>query len=226
MKRWPLIALFPAWVLIAQEGRWEGVIKQEGQNTLFSVDLDRAPEWRGSFTIPGRESAPPLELVDIQVDGRSVRFRIHDLPGDPSFSGVMGEKGDSIKGTLTQSARTVAFEMRRIGPAHVQPIPANTRLDPRFVGDWTGALKDGLKIVVHLHGDESGLAAGTLDTADGRAKNLFLSAINQSRLSLAFDVRLIGGSYRGTISVDGAKISGEWSQGGTSSPLILERLSK
>jgi len=211
------MALLVLLALCAQTGHWEGVIRQEGRDALFSIDLDNSPDWRGSFEVPG-SSAPPLALSDVHVDDASVSFDIPELPGHPEFKGLAGENGASIRGTVTQDGRTVSFEMRREGQAHVKSPPASTPIGPRFIGDWMGAVED-VKVLLHLRPDSS----GTLDSADGRAKNLQLSAIAQNGADVAFDVRLIGGHFEGKLSEDGSKIEGVWTQNGSAVALVLGR---
>jgi hypothetical protein len=214
------VTLLVLLALYAQSGHWEGAIRQEGGDALFSIDLDNSPDWRGSFEVPGSK-APPLTLSNVTVENTSISFDIADLPADPEFKGILGENGASIRGTVTEDGRTVAFEMRRVGEPHVKSPPANTPMGAPFLGDWTGAV-EGVKVVLHLRPD----ATGTLDSADGRARNLSLSAIAQTGVSLAFDVRLIGGRFEGKLSEGGTRIEGEWTQNGRTVPLVFGHLAK
>ncbi len=216
--------IFLATELHAQAGHWEGAIRHEGPDLLFTVDLDNNPDWHGSFYVPG-QNAPPLALSGIEINPPAVRFDLPDLPGDPMYKGILGENGSSIKGTLTQGDLIVAFEMRRTGESQVQPIPKNTGIGKAFLGDWTGTLGagQGLRLVLHLRVDDAGAGSGTLDSADRRARNLLLSAIDQTGDSLAFDVRVIGGSYRGKLNEAGSMITGTWTQNGNPLPLEFSR---
>jgi hypothetical protein len=217
------ILLIPG-LLQAQSGHWEGVIKQEGQDALFSIDLSDQPDWNGAFLVPGHD-APPLPLSAIEVHAPTVQFEIRDLPGNPTFKGTIAEQGTSIRGTVSQGGGIAVFEMRRTGDAQVHAMPVSTPLDAALLGDWTGTLPQAhpIALVLHLRTDESGLGSGTLDTADRRARNLVLSGIRKNGASLSFDVRLIGGTFHGERSPDGGRIVGTWTQNGVTAPLTFER---
>ncbi len=190
------------------------------------MDLDDAPDWHGSFEIPGRD-APPLMLSDVVVTGASVVFGIPEFPGAPVFRGMLGENGDSIRGTVTQNGRTAAFDLRRLGAAQVKAVPENSAVGAEFVGDWSGTVKlvQEIKLILHLRAEGVGPGSGSLDSVDGRARNLRLSAIAQSGAGLGFDVRLIGGHYEGKL-MDGGRIEGVWTQNGRTVPLVFARLPK
>ena len=216
--------LLAAACLQAQSGHWEGVIKQEGRDSLFTIDLNNQPDWNGTFLVPG-QNAPPLPLSAIAIQGATVQFEIRDLPGNPTFKGKLAEESTSLRGTVTQGTGIAVFEMRRTGDAQIHPIPANSALDPSLLGDWTGTLPQAnpIQLILHLTVDEAGLGAGTLDTADHRARNLILSAIRQTGSTLTFDVRIISGSYRGERNADGTRITGNWTQNGATAPLTFEK---
>ncbi len=214
-----------ACLLHAQAGHWEGVIKQERRSAPFTVDLDSNPDWNGTFLIPG-QSAPPLPLSGIELALPAIRFEVNEIPGDPTFKGMLGEEGASIKGTVTQGGEVLPFEMRRTGESQLQPIPRNTPLSPSLLGTWTGALQSAepITLILHLRDEDAGKSSsGTLDTKDRRARNLLLSGIAQRENRLTFDVRLIGGHFEGELDPAETKISGAWTQNGRTLPLVFER---
>ncbi|HEX6789757.1 MAG TPA: alpha/beta fold hydrolase [Candidatus Krumholzibacteria bacterium] len=94
-----------------------------------------------------------------------------------------------------------------------------------FAGDWVGALDVGgqkLHLVFHLL--QSGAAwSGTIDSVDQGANGIPIGTVTVDGAKLHLDLPAIKGTYDGTLSGDGAKITGTWAQGGASLPLELAR---
>ncbi len=221
---WLWIALMAgsSGLLQGQAGHWEGVIKREGREALFSVDLLDKPEWNGFFSIPG-QNAPPLGLGGVEVKGPQIRFEVREFPGDPVFQGILAEGGSSIKGTVIRAGAIDVFEMRRTGHADAPAASLPVAIDARLLGEWEGNLESSqpLTLRLHLSADESGKALGSLSTADLQARNLVVSEIVLEKSNLSFAVRLIGGRFQGELNEDRSKISGTWTQGGSTRPLTL-----
>lgn len=90
---------------------------------------------------------------------------------------------------------------------------------------WEGVLDVGsakLRLVLKLAPSGSGLV-GTLDSPDQGAANLPIDLITRDGTSLHFAMKAIGAIYDGTFGNDGTSLSGRWSQGGRSWPLIFRR---
>lgn len=91
----------------------------------------------------------------------------------------------------------------------------------RFDGDYSGVLGP-LHLKLHLTTGGSGALEGTLDSIDQNAKGLPCSNFERKEKTLAFEVPSVGGKWHGTMSEDGATLSGSWSQG-TEMPLVFRR---
>ncbi len=102
--------------------------------------------------------------------------------------------------------------------------------DPKaMVGTWMGALDvpgGKLRIVVHITQAADGTLAATMDSLDQGAMGLKLDAVAVEGEVLRLELKMVGGSFAGTISADGKKVDGTWSQSGNSLPLLLERVDK
>jgi pimeloyl-ACP methyl ester carboxylesterase len=94
-----------------------------------------------------------------------------------------------------------------------------------FAGDWAGALEVGgakLRLVFHFQ-EAAGAWSGTIDSIDQGANGIPIGTVTVDGAKLHCDLPAIRGSYEGTLSDDGAGITGTWSQGGMSLPLNLVR---
>jgi CubicO group peptidase (beta-lactamase class C family) len=95
-------------------GHWAGRI--EGVGLEFDVDLARDGDtWRGDLSIPA-QGLVDSTLVDLVIDGATLRFRLDGIPGEPKFDGALGAEGERIAGTFTQSGASFAFQLERALP--------------------------------------------------------------------------------------------------------------
>ena len=92
-------------------------------------------------------------------------------------------------------------------------------------GDWQGTLKVGaeeLRLVLHVTKDEKGGLKATLDSPDQNAMGTPVTSISFVEPALRFEIQQIA-SFQGAIDKERATISGTWTQGGGSAPLVLKR---
>lgn len=88
-------------------------------------------------------------------------------------------------------------------------------------GDYAGVLGP-LHLKLHLKAGAASALTGTLDSVDQGANGLACANFRLEGKTLAFDVPSVGGKWRGTVSDDGATLSGTWSQG-ADLPLTFQR---
>lgn len=93
-----------------------------------------------------------------------------------------------------------------------------------IAGDWDGALTIGagmtLRLVLHLTQGPNGLAA-TLDSVDQGALGIPASSAAVEKGKVRIEVAKIGGTFQGALGADARTLSGDWSQGGRSTPLTF-----
>lgn len=122
--------------------------------------------------------------------------------------------------------------MRRLAPALVlatalltpNPLPGQDEPD-RFAGDWSGVLDAGgvtYPLVFHLRATPEGHAA-TLDSPDQGAYGIPADAVTTVGDSLIIRFSGMGGRYEAEISADGGRLTGSWTQAGTTLALDLSR---
>lgn len=88
-------------------------------------------------------------------------------------------------------------------------------------GDFNGRLGP-LALVLHLRKSADGNLAGTLDSPNQGAIGIPCSDFHLAGTALSFLVPSVNGSWTGTVSADGATLTGTWSQG-TPRPLVFAR---
>jgi len=218
-------ALAAAWQTPAGAGHWEGVIKGTSRDVAITVDLVPNPQggWTGAMGIPD-QGARDIPLSGIAVQENSVRFRMFDSPDSPVFEGRIS--GQTISGSVSGGGESTAFQLKRTGDASLQPPRPSTPLSKEFEGTWEGLLGAGdrqLHLILKLAAASGGTGAGSLATAGAASPDIPITTVTQKENRLDFEVRAIGGSYSGTLDQSRGQISGNWTQGGATVPLVFQR---
>ena len=96
-------------------GRWDGTIELPDSPLEVIVKLQQAKSqqnegWRGTIDIPAQNNTG-VPLQNIQVEGKTVKFAVVDIPGEPTFDGSLS--GDAIEGTFSQSGQSFPFSLTR-----------------------------------------------------------------------------------------------------------------
>ena len=216
----PIAAQVPA----GPAGHWEGTIQVPGQELAIAVDLatNADAKWEGAIAIP-TQNVKALPLADITVKGSAVGFAMRGVPGDPQFAGTVSKDGKSIAGGFSQGGVTLPFTLTWKGEAQRQERVRSTQVSQDFEGSWEGALDvqgTVLRLRLKLADTESG-ATGTLVSVDQGSGEVVISSIAQTASHLQLNVGAIGATFEGDLRE--GQISGTWSQGPASLPLIFKR---
>lgn len=104
------------------------------------------------------------------------------------------------------------------------PTPSTAPAPP--AGIWTGSIEVGpgmeLPLVVHVVPSEGGGWSATLDSPAQGATGIPVASAAWEDGTLTLEIPAIGASYRGRLDEEG-RLAGEFTQGGQSLPLVLER---
>ncbi len=97
---------------------------------------------------------------------------------------------------------------------------------PGVEGNWLGALDVGgfkLRLVLKISKSPDGKLTATVDSLDQNAKDLTVDTITFQDGTLKFEMKALSASYVGTLSKDGAQLTGQFTQGGVL-PLDFKRV--
>jgi hypothetical protein len=230
LRRMPLLAaplLLWAPCLHAQapadpSGHWEGAIRAPDKEVKIEVDLakNRAGEFSGTISIPA-ENLKGLPLKKVAVEGRSVNFYART---DQPFTGVLSADGKSLSGGLSVSGYTATVSMIRTGDPRIEPAARMAPIRKELEGTWNGTLDvkgTQLRLVLTLLNQSDGTASGNIVNLDEGMLEIPVSMITQAGSSLTLDLKIIGGSYTGVLSHDGAELAGTYRQGALVAPLMF-----
>jgi len=91
-------------------------------------------------------------------------------------------------------------------------------------GNWLGKI-DSLRIVFRITQDEDGSFTAFLDSPDQETFDIPVNEVVFVKGRIRLELRPLQITYEGNL-VETSRIKGEWKQGGSSMPLILERVDK
>jgi CubicO group peptidase (beta-lactamase class C family) len=84
---------------------------------------------------------------------------------------------------------------------------------PSLAGDYAGILAGALHLKLHITAAPDGSLNGTLDSVDQGAIGIPCADFQIDGNTLSFRVPAVNGTWKGTVSADGASLTGTWSQG-------------
>jgi hypothetical protein len=99
--------------------------------------------------------------------------------------------------------------------------------DTSAVGSWVGTLEVGgakLRLVLHIYRSETGTLSGAVDSPDKGIKGIPLSHVCVHGDSLVVSISAALAGYEGKMSNKRTTAVGIWKEGGTSFPMILNRM--
>jgi hypothetical protein len=219
--------LLPAAMMAANAaGRWEGAIKTPQADLGVVLNLHRdGDQWAGEMDIPDQHVSE-LPLKDVKVDGAAVRFSLSGA-GDASFDGKLSEDGKTISGNFSQGGASLPLTLTwKSEPKAVSKAPANSGEVQALEGVWEGAMDANgaqLRLRFHFTKNADGSITGTVDSLDQGADGIPIASIAHTGDTVKLEVKVVGGSYEGTLNKDASTLTGTWSQGGNSLPLTLQR---
>ena len=101
-------------------GSWSGVI--ETAQLAFLIELVRDEgTWSGSISIPVQDLKDQA-LINFVYSENSLTFEIAEIPGKPTFRGVLADEGRSIRGRFRQGAADLGFSMQRVNTWPLAPM--------------------------------------------------------------------------------------------------------
>ena len=223
------LALFPCCLAFAQTGpagHWDGAIKLPDREIQISVDLakDDKGAWIGAFTQNPQNVQVPL--AEIKVEDKSVKFRLSvGGPSAPSFDCTQ-EGAASLQCAVNGPGGSLDSTLKRTGDAKIELPKSSPSVSAELEGNWEGAVETpngNLRLAIHFKNQPDKTVKATMDSLDQNSMDLPLTDIVQSGASVEFQLRLVNGSYKGTMNKENTQIAGDWSQGGASLPLVLKK---
>ncbi|RSL18927.1 CubicO group peptidase (beta-lactamase class C family) [Edaphobacter aggregans] len=157
------------------------------------------------------QGADGIPCADFHLDGQALSFTVPAVHG--SWKGTVADDGASLSGTWDQGSPMPLNFARDTFMAAAKPSPVD--------GIWLGRLQAGstsLRLQLDVKSDNAGREFCAMDSLDQHAMGLECAKVIFAASDFSFDVPIVHGNWKGTLSADGNTLSGVWSQG---SPLPL-----
>lgn len=224
-------------------GYWTGTIGVAGDKSVeIKIDVTRKDEgWRARFYAPV-QGIHGVELTHVEISGRSVRFRIPQAVGEPTFRGELSVDGVSISGKFDDGGESLPFRLTRAE----RPAGLDTDIYAEYrkpglpgvgiAGAWRGLLMTGpnrMRLALDIRrgkidpiGQSVDEFGGSLTSLDQGGQAQQLDSVQLVGDSVRFEMLGIGALYKGTMKPDGSEFFGVWIQQGTEFPLTFRRVSQ
>ncbi|MBS1812975.1 MAG: hypothetical protein JST84_32715 [Acidobacteria bacterium] len=206
----------------AVEGDWEGTLKAGAAEFRLAVHIKKNEKGGLQATLDSvDQGAMGIPLSSISLSEGALKFTLDSIGA--SYEGKLDANRNVIGGNWSQGGASLPLEFTRPKPrAETKPrTPKPSDID----GNWEGALNAGgqtLRIALHITNFEDGVSA-KFDSLDQNLKNIPVTTVQRDGTKLKFELRQFAATFEGTIDKELKTITGEWSQGGGSLPLILKR---
>lgn len=233
-----LLAVLVMGVASAQDaplpsGHWEGSLKVPNQDIPVTIDLyqDAKQVWTGHMAInaPGAPKEIPISKVTINAD--AVGFSISMGPQPMDFRGKMDAAQKALNATAAlPNGQEIAFALKMTGPAQKLAPSVNTPISKELEGSWSGELVPPgapagvkLRLTLDLSNGLDGKGIGVMTSVDQGNTKFTVGQLTQQGKDLSFEIRQIGGSFKGTANEANTEIKGSWSQGQGTMELTLRK---
>jgi fermentation-respiration switch protein FrsA (DUF1100 family) len=226
MKHVTIILLFLAAATFAHAqdvtGDWQGTLSAGGNELRLVLHITKSADGALKATLDSvDQGANGIPVNAVNLKNSTLNLDVAAVHG--TYEGKVAPDAKTITGTWTQGSPLPLEFKRAVAPVKTKHKPAKpSDIDGTWMGSLdTGAVK--LRVVFHILNTEDGLTA-TMDSPDQGMKDLSASSVTRSGASLKIEAKGIGGVFEGTIAADQSSIDGNWSQGGSSLPLLLKRV--
>ncbi len=129
-------------------GAWRGVIEVPGMTLDVIVDFKKdGAKWTGDIDIP-LQKAQDMPLADVILEGRTLKFKLPEVPGNANFSGQVAEGDEKIRGDFNQGGQVFPMKLVKESAADKAILAARAA---KAITDFT-ALADSLRKLQHIVG--------------------------------------------------------------------------
>jgi pimeloyl-ACP methyl ester carboxylesterase len=198
-------------------GDWQGTLAAGGAELRLVLHIGKASDGTLKATLDSLDQhANGIPVNSISLKNSQLNLGIDAVHG--TYWGKVSRDGNRIDGTWSQG-QPLPLEFKRMAQPEPRPV-APSDID----GAWMGTLDTGaiqLRVVFHIANTVDGLTA-TLDSLDQGVKGMPVTSVTRDAAALKMEVKSIAGGFEGRIAPDRSSITGNWTQGGGSIPLLLK----
>ncbi len=213
-----LLGAFLGSSLYAQDivGDWKGTISNPDLQVRLALHVTKTANGGLDATLDSvDQGALGLAISSMTLKGSTLKFTIAAANG--TYEGKVAPGGGAIDGIWTQGEPyPLKFERGSFKPVmHKAAKPSN------IDGAWSGVLaaEKPEVIVFHILNTADGLTA----TLESKPKVIAVTSIARTGPRLKMEIKAVGAKFEGTISPDLKTVIGNFTQGGMTVPMVLQR---
>lgn len=204
-------------------GSWVGSLKPI-PNSDFEIavvmrfEAGESGEFNAYFDSPD-QGARDITMQDLALEGDVFSASISRIGA--RFSGDLG--ADFIDGSITQQGQQMALRLER-GEYTSKGLELSAEASTALGGRWQGSLETPagvLTLVMRFETSAQGVVEGFMDSPDQGAEGIPITAVTYDAGSVVITIGAVNGAFTATLEED--QLNGNWSQGGASMPLVLDR---
>jgi hypothetical protein len=231
------LLLAPSPILRAQSaaspaGHWEGSVKVPDSPVQVEIDLVRNAKGEIAGTLNNvSENARGIPVASVAIDAKTIRIvlAVGNWPG--AFDGILSDDGKTITGNYNtdQGGYSIPFALTRTGDAQLAPLPSKSApIGKELEGTWNGTLDVAgaqKRLVLTMSNQPDSTSTGTIVSLDAGGMAIPVT-IAQKGPTVTVDVKMVNGSFVGTLTADATQLVGTWTQGTLVLPLTFTHAPK
>lgn len=208
-------------------GHWEGSVNVPDSPVKVEIDLARNAKGELSGTLNNvSENAKGIPVASVTTDAKTIRIvlAVGNWPG--AFDGVLSDDGKTITGNYNtdQGGYSIPFTLTRTGEAQLAlPLSKSAPIGKELEGTWNGTLDVAgtqKRLVLTMSNQSDSTSTGKIVSLDAGGMEIPVT-ITQRGSSVTVDVRMVNGSFVGTLNADATQLVGTWTQGALVLPLTF-----
>jgi hypothetical protein len=226
------LALLRAQSAVNPSGHWEGSVQVPDNPVKVEIDLAKNAKGELGGTVNNvTENVQGIPLTSVSIDGKTIRIVIKSGNAPGAFDGVLSDDGKTITGNYNtdEGGYSIPFSLTRTGDAKVEAPPSKSPpIGKELEGIWNGTLDVAgtrKRLVLTMSNQPDGSSTGNIVSLDAGGVEIPIS-IAQKGTSVTVDVKMVNGSFTGTLSADGTALVGTWTQGALVLPLTFTHAPK
>ena len=217
----------------AIEGSWQGTLEVSGSQLRVVFNISKTPQGTLTATMDSPDQgAKGIPVDSVIFDYGHLILDLKSIAG--GYDGNLKQDKSEIEGTWKQGGSSLPLVLKRAEGTSETKKPEESKPTPSpgkegIEGMWLGTLSFSgteLRVVFHISKNPEGKLSATMDSPDQGAKDIPVEGAAFENNHLRLDAKSIGGVFEGDLKTDKHQLDGNWTQGGTTIPLVLEKTEK
>ena len=214
-------------------GAWQGILDVSGTKLRVVFNISKTPQGTLTATMDSPDQgAKGIPVEGVTFDYGHLILVVKSIRG--TYDGSLKQDKSAIEGIWKQAGLSLPLVLKRAEGISETRQPEEPKAAPSpgkegIEGMWLGTLSfsgTNLRVVFHVSKNPEGKLSATMDSPDQGAKDIPVEKATFQNNHLRLDAKSIGGVFEGDLKSDKPRLDGNWTQGGMTMPLVLEKTNK